>query len=70
MENPKCPYCGGEMKYDFNDDLETHWLYCPKCGARSSVVPYDDDPYAAAMKRDRAGELSICGRIKLYTQRK
>lgn len=57
MENPKCPYCGGEMRYAFirNGDIDgTHFLICETCMSRSPAVSFDDDPYAAAMKRDRA----------------
>lgn len=54
MENPKCPYCGGEMRYAFNGDIiGTHFLICETCLSRSPVVSFNDDPYAAAMKRDR-----------------
>lgn len=55
MANPKCPYCGGEMRYAFNGDIVgTHFLLCENCLSRSPVVSFDDDPYAAATKRDRA----------------
>jgi hypothetical protein len=54
MENPKCPYCGGEMRYAFNGDMVgTHFLICETCLSRSPVVSFDDDPYAAAMKRGK-----------------
>lgn len=58
MENPKCPYCGGEMVEDNDRNCigELLWYYkCTKCSSISP--PYWKDrerAYAAAMKRDRA----------------
>lgn len=57
MVNIRCPYCGGEMRYAFNGDtVGTHFLICETCLSRSPAVSFDDDPYAAAMRREKKGE--------------
>lgn len=53
MENPKCPYCGGEMKL-WDDGCGMLWYSCPECMAESPVAHTEEEAYAAAMKRDRA----------------
>ena len=55
MENPKCPYCGGEMEYQ---DQWIHPFYiCLDCysqSPRTTKIEGQEEAYAAAMKRDRA----------------
>lgn len=53
MEKPKCPYCGGEMRYAFNGDIVgTHFFICETCLSRSPAVSFNDDPYAAAVSHE------------------
>ena len=45
-ETPKCPYCGGEMVYQFDSSLMTNkekiiyrgYFCCPNCHSRAPVV--------------------------------
>lgn len=45
-ETPKCPYCGGEMAYQFDSSLMTNkekiiyrgYFCCPNCHSRAPVV--------------------------------
>lgn len=79
MENPKCPYCGGEMEY------QDQWVYpfyiCSNCysqSPRTTKIKRQEEAYAAAMKRDRANgkwisnkngwyECSKCGHEMFFT---
>lgn len=33
----KCPYCGGEDSIEDDEDDETVFYYCSKCGARMEL---------------------------------
>lgn len=52
MNNPKCPYCGGEMT--INGAGNTYWYFCSCCWANSPSTKSPEAAYAAAMKRERA----------------
>ena len=56
MNNPKCPYCGGEMEYywDNNPMKPEGWFFCPKCHSKAPTAKTEGEAFAAAMKRDRA----------------
>lgn len=56
-ENPKCPYCGEEMKFSYGYDgyMNGHyWYRCDNCNALAPEANSPEEAYAAAMKRDRA----------------
>lgn len=50
MENPKCPYCGGEMEF------QQGWVFpfykCVDCGSTSPMRNTPEEARAAAMKRE------------------
>ena len=56
MENPKCPYCGGEMEYHWENNpmLPEGWFYCTKCHSQAPTAKTENEAYASAMRRDRA----------------
>lgn len=57
MNNPKCPYCGGEMKFSYGYDgyMNGHyWYRCDNCNALAPEANSPEEAYAAAMKRERA----------------
>jgi DNA-directed RNA polymerase subunit RPC12/RpoP len=56
MENPKCPYCGGEMKFSYGYDGYTnghYWYRCDNCNALAPEADSPEEAYAAAMKQER-----------------
>lgn len=53
-ENPKCPYCGGEMKLSRGRDypiIGRYWYRCDNCNALAPDANSPEEAYAAAMKR-------------------
>ena len=71
MENPKCPSCGGEMRYRFfmsAPQILVVYFECSSCHSESPNYPIDPAAteqekyaaaYAAAMKREpKKGEWS------------
>ena len=65
-ENPKCPYCGEEMR-EANKYEEALWFYCRKCYSTSPPKNTRAEARAAAMKRDRTkGEWIWDARIGRY----
>ena len=56
-ENPKCPYCGEEMKFSYGYDgyMNGHyWYRCDNCNALAPEANSPEEARAAAMKRERA----------------
>ena len=53
MENPKCPYCGDEMEYywDNNPMMPYGFYYCVTCGCRAPSASTQAIARAAAMDR-------------------
>ena len=53
MENPKCPYCGEEMEYywDNNPMMPQGFYYCTTCGCRAPSASTRAIASAAARKR-------------------
>lgn len=53
MSNPRCPYCGGEMEYHWENNpmLPEGWFYCLNCHSQAPAAKSRKEAYAAAMKR-------------------
>jgi len=54
MNNPKCPYCGEEMRLTMSPISERYWYRCDNCDALAPEANSPEEARAAAMKRDRA----------------
>ena len=52
MDNPKCPYCGGEMDVG-GDDIFGYNCICTFCGSSSPQRATLEAAYAAAMRREK-----------------
>lgn len=60
MNSPKCPYCGGEMEYHWENNpmLPEGWFYCLNCHSQAPAAKSRKEAYAAAMKREN-GWISV-----------
>jgi ssDNA-binding Zn-finger/Zn-ribbon topoisomerase 1 len=51
MNNPKCPYCGGEMVL-WDSGFDKVWYVCPKCHAESPTAHTEEEARAVAVPQE------------------
>lgn len=69
MDNPRCPYCGDDMKYfwDNNPMKPEGYFFCPKCHSQGPTAKTENEAYAA-MKRTNPADVKpvVRGEWKIY----